>query len=84
MATIVKHKESGKHLILLGAGFGAYKSASTYSSGLLLSGSNTDSGELPMIAVAFSNGEIHWCSSDDVEVISIDGKSPTELLKDFN
>ncbi|MCH2206635.1 MAG: hypothetical protein MK132_12275 [Lentisphaerales bacterium] len=60
MATIVKHKESGKHSVLTGTGFGAYRSASTYSTGIIfVDGHKSDSGELSMIAVAFPNGEIH-------------------------
>ena len=73
MASIVEHIESGKHLVLIGTGFGAFKSAAAHSSGLLGPSLKVDSGELPMVAVAFSNGEIHWCDSKEVKVISIDG-----------
>ncbi|MCM8535943.1 MAG: hypothetical protein NE334_08405 [Lentisphaeraceae bacterium] len=80
MATIVKHIETGKNLILIGCGFGAFKAGYSNSSGFLLTTTKTDSGELPMLALAFPNGEIHWCESKDVEVISIDGQSPKDIL----
>ena len=35
-----------------------------------------------MAAVAFPDGSILWAPSDELEVVSVDGKSPEELLQE--
>jgi len=77
MATIVREPRSGGHYILLGAGFGAYKS--THPS--MFFGSLApweDSGEVSVVAVCDHEGRIGWLNSHELQVVSIDGKAPGE------
>lgn len=78
MAIIVKHNETGKHLAVVGTGYGAFQSSSRDGYHL-----RADSGEMTMLACAFPDGKILWCDSKDVSVIEIDGKSPSEILEKF-
>lgn len=79
MAVIVKHKESGDQYILLGAGFGAYfASRPSLVFGNLAP--TEDSGSVPIVAVCSSEGAIGFLDPDDVEVVSVDGKHPNQLV----
>lgn len=79
MAIIVKHNETGKHLAVIGTGYGAFQSSSR--DGYYL---RSDSGEMTMLACAFPDGKILWCDSKDVTVVKIDNFTPKELLSEFN
>lgn len=79
MATIVKLKESDERAVLLGVGFGMYLSERPSS----LFGSWTTSerrGDAAMAAVSTESGEVLWCRTEDITVISVDGKSPASHL----
>ena len=77
MASIVKLKGSGKRAILIGVGYG--KSATSRTSSFL--GTAVEAAEeSEMAAVSTQIGEILWCRSEDLTVVSIDGVTPAELL----
>ena len=82
MATIVKLKNSDKHAVLVGVGYGMFKSArpSAFFGDLLPS---EKSGESQMAAVSTASGDILWCSSSDLTIISIDGESPRKQLEPY-
>lgn len=77
MATIVELKSTGQRAILIGVGYG--KSATARTSAIW--GSSVESSEeCEMAAVSTHDGEILWCRSVDLKVVSIDGKAPAGLL----
>lgn len=79
MATIVKLKNSDRHGILVGVGYGMFKSAKPN----ILFGdwmADEKSGESQMAAVSTATGEILWCSSSDLTIVEIDGKIPSDYL----
>ena len=82
MATIVKLKESDRHAILIGVGYGIYKSTRP---GLFFGNlvPEEQEGESQMAAVSTSTGDILWCRSEDLTVISVDGSKPEDLLKEY-
>ena len=82
MATIVKLKNSDKHAVLVGVGYGMFKSArpNAFFGDLLPS---EKSGESQMAAVSTASGDILWCSSSDLTIISIDGESPRKQLEPY-
>ena len=79
MATIVKSKADGEKYVLLGTGFGAYKATrpGVFFGNLLPA---EHEGQITMVAVSDGQGTIRWTPSDELEVIEVDGKSPTEIL----
>ncbi len=82
MATIVKLKKSDSHAILLGVGYGQFRTArpdTLWGNAL----AKETSGESPMVAVSSAVGKILWCRSEELEIISIDGESPIEILRPF-
>ena len=79
MAVIVRHKESGARYILLGAGFGAYKS----SRPSVLFGNwapAEKSGDIRVVFVCDSEGRTGWVESEKLEVVSVDGAEPGAIL----
>ncbi len=82
MATIVRHKESGKHFVFLGTGFGAFKSARPGAFlGRMLP--TEDEGVMTMVALGFPDGRILWSDSTQIEVVSVDGQPIKELLRPY-
>ena len=79
MAVIVLHRETGLRFVLIGTGYGMYKSSMPGVVGHLTP--IEDRGEKGLVAVCDSKGTIHWCDSQDLRVVSVDGKTPTELLQ---
>jgi hypothetical protein len=79
MAVIVKHIESGEKFILLGTGFGAFKATrpSLFFGNLA---PTEEAGQVTMVAVCNSQGQIGWIHSDELQVVEVDGKAPAELL----
>ena len=79
MATIVMHKASGTKYVLLGTGFGAFKASrpSVFFGNLL---PDEESGELTMVAVCDSKGNIGWIHSEELIVVEVDGKAPGEMV----
>jgi rubrerythrin len=83
MAIVVLHIKDKKKYVLIGTGFGAYKSTRPS----VLGGSlfpHEDMGEIPVAAVTDSKGKIHWFLTEDLQIIEIDGENPTEILKEEN
>ena len=77
MATIVQHKPTGAHYVVIGTGYGAWASTRVLPGGGL---ARVNTGTNPVIAVTGEKGEIGWLPTDEVRVISVDGKSPHEHL----
>ncbi len=79
MAVFVRHKESGKRFLLVGAGFGAWASARPDRIlGNILPAE--EKGTLPRVAICDAEGNIEWVRSDEVSVVEIDGATPADLL----
>ena len=82
MATIVRLKNSDKHAVLVGVGYGMFKSASpNILFGDLLP--SEKSGESHMAAVSTASGEILWWPSSDFTIVSIDGEAPRKHLEAY-
>ena len=82
MATIVKVNDSDLHGILVGVGYGMFKSARpNMLFGDLLP--SEKSGNSQMAAVSTAQGKILWCESERLTIVSIDGKKPGEHLKQY-
>ncbi|MEO0415425.1 MAG: hypothetical protein AAF226_10795 [Verrucomicrobiota bacterium] len=83
MATVVRHNTSGNHFVLVGVGFGMYRTARPNAFfGEILP--TEDGGEAGMVALCLPNGEIKWANHSEVTVVSIDGRSPQELVDPFD
>ena len=82
MATIVKLKKSDEHGVLLGVGFGMYMAQrpnAVFGSWL----PTEHRGDAAMAAVATDSGEVQWCRTEDITIVSVDGKSPASHLKKY-
>lgn len=79
MATIVEHIESKRRYVLVGAGFGTWDTA---VAGRFLGAPNPnrDSGTQSMLALADGSGLVAWVASEQVRILSVDGKTPEQLL----
>ncbi|MEA3558893.1 MAG: hypothetical protein U9R75_06520 [Candidatus Thermoplasmatota archaeon] len=79
MTAIVEEVKTGKQFILLGTGFGAYQSMNkSIVFGDLIP--EVDKGQFAMVCVSNSDGKIGWFKSSELKVVSVDGKSPDDLL----
>lgn len=80
MATIVRNSENGRSYILIGVGFGMFKSTrpGKFLGDLI---PKEESGEARLVAATDASGRIKWFHAKDLEVISIDGVAPGDLLK---
>ncbi|ERT09704.1 hypothetical protein M595_0327 [Lyngbya aestuarii BL J] len=78
MATIVEHQKSGKRYIVMGTGFGIYKSARNNAFFEWAVVEEEDNYHL--VAVCDRKGKIKWFYSDDLVVVEVDGKPPEDLL----
>jgi hypothetical protein len=79
MAVVVEHEGMGLRFVVIGTGYGMYRSATPGALGALTP--IEDEGERGTVAVCDSKGRIRWFESKDLRVVSIDGKSPAGLLK---
>lgn len=78
MAIIVQHKKTKKKLVLLGVGYGAYKSSRPgFFGGNLFP--NEEEGSVKAVSVCDKEGNILWISSDMIKVIEVDGVKINEL-----
>ena len=80
MATIVEHSMTMKRYILVGAGYGTFKTARAHKF-FGTAAAVEKSGSYPMFALCDENGKIKWCKSSDCTIISVDGVNPDEALK---
>lgn len=81
MATIVRFDQK-THYVLLGTGHGAWASLSqSFLDGTAVptTGGRSES----VVAVCDSHGRIGWFPSNRLEVVSVDGQSPRELLASY-
>jgi len=79
MPTIVQMKDSKAHAILIGVGYGMFRSS--HPSPLLGNlFASRETGDAEMAAISTASGEILWCHTDDLTVVSVDGIPPHELL----
>lgn len=82
MATIVLHKESGKHYVLIGTGYSFYKdSIPSFFGGVLLP--NEEEGESMSAAISDEQGVISWVQTSEIEVVEINGVQIGEILRPF-
>ena len=70
MLVFVEHNTTHAPFLLLGAGMGIYRSE--YKSSLFEDG--VKEGVHKMIAVCDKSGKIYWYPSDELTVVTIDGK----------
>ena len=79
MTAVVEEKKTGERYVLLGTGFGAYQSMKEgiFFGDLL---PDIDKGQFAMVCVSNGDGKIGWFKSHEVRVITIDGRSPGDLL----
>lgn len=73
MATIVKRKRSGERYVLIGTGYGYYKSQLPGLIGGTLF-PREDAGEMMLAAVSDRNGRIEWLPTEEFVVTEVDGK----------
>ncbi len=78
MATIVEHKETGKRYIVMGTGFGIYKSARNNAFFQWAVVEEEDNYHL--VAVCDRKGNIKWFYSEDLVVVEVDGGKPSDLV----
>lgn len=79
MAIIVKHNPSGKHYILLGAGYGMWASArpNRLLGDLFAADRN---GQSRLLCLCDEQGGVEWAYAERVSIVSVDGMSPAEVL----
>lgn len=82
MATIVENIEDGKRFILLGSGYGAFRSSVSTPIFGNAGEEEVTKGELPLALVSDRDGKAIWIYANAIRVISVDGQSPAELLDD--
>ena len=79
MAIIVTHKKKGGRFILVGSGFGAYKAIrpSVFLGHLA---PHEEEGTVRVVLLCDHRGAVAWIDSREIEVLSVDGQTPGELL----
>jgi hypothetical protein len=79
MAVIVEHSESGARYVLVGTGFGIFRTAKpSWFFGNLVP--DKTSGERSVVAVCDEDGTIRWFKFQELVVVSIDGEAPGRVL----
>lgn len=80
MATLVTHQEKGGTYVLLGSGFGAFRTSRP--SAFFGSLAPTEGGrEMPVVLICDHAGKVGWVNSADIEVVTIDGLTPADILQ---
>ena len=77
MAIIVRYKPNGGEYILLGTGYGVFKSSHPSPVFKL---PVKESGTFPLAAICDYRGRIGWVRSANLEVVSVHGETPAEVL----
>lgn len=82
MAIIVRHNETRKVFALVGTGFGAYKATrpGVFGGNLF---PNEEEGTIPVAAVSDERGSIQWLSTDELQVIEIDGVKIENVIDSY-
>jgi ribosomal protein S27AE len=82
MATIVAHKVTGQHYVLVGTGYSFYKdSRPSFLGGVLFP--HQEEGEFRGAAISDEYGVISWVQTIELEVIEVDGIRIGEILKPY-
>ena len=78
MATIVFHQQTGKRFLLVGTGYGAFKSSRpSFFGGSLFP--HEEEGQIPLAAICGSDGRIEWVYTNELVVVEIDGRRVQEI-----
>ena len=79
MTTIVRYSKNQQLYILVGSGHGMFRSARP---GMVLGDlfPREEEGSESKVAVCDDNGRILWGMSDDLTVVSVDGRDPATIL----
>ena len=77
MATIVLHKPTNTHYVLVGAGH-AQQKVTVARRGI--AGTTSATQPRQMLAVADAEGAIDWAPTDEFVVVTVDGTPPGALL----
>ncbi|HCT46069.1 MAG: hypothetical protein CMJ35_04880 [Phycisphaerae bacterium] len=82
MPTIVRHNPSGKHYILLGAGYSQWATArpNRFFGDLFPLQSE---GQARLVCLCDAQGKIEWSYADRITVIAVDDQSPQAALANF-
>jgi len=80
MATIVTNTEIGGRFILLGGGYGAFKS-SVPSMVFGNLAPKTEHAEHSLALVSNSDGQLGWMEVAKIRVVSVDGVSPGDAIR---
>lgn len=70
MLVFVEHKETHEAFLLLGTGLGVYRSEMKGS----IFEETVNEGVHKMLAVCDKSGKIYWYASDELTVVTVDGK----------
>ncbi len=80
MAIIIKKKNGAEKYIMLGSGFGMFRSQKpNWLLGNLAA--DTESGGARIICACDEKGEMVWLNAEEYQVYSIDGLSPSECFQ---
>jgi len=81
LLTIVNQIATNKNFILIGTGFGAFKTSNP-STFRVNRPPKADEGVIPMVAVCDENGQIKWMKTNEIKIVNIDGNLPINILND--
>ncbi len=82
MSTIVAHKETGRHYLLIGTGYSFFKdSRPSFFGGVLFP--HEDEGEAMCAAICDEKGAIIWVQTSEIEVIEVNGVKVKEILSPY-
>ncbi len=82
MAIIVKHLRTETLYVFLGASYSFFKdSRPSFFGGVLFP--HEEEGEFQLAAVCDDTGQICWISVTDLEVVSVDGANPADILNTY-
>lgn len=82
MSTIVVHKETGRHYLLIGTGYSFFKdSRPNFFGGVLFP--HEDEGEAMCAAICDEKGAITWVQTSEIEVIEVNGVKVKEILSPY-
>lgn len=73
MLVFVEHKKTQEAFLLLGTGVGIYRSE-VYGK----FGDSVEEGVHKMLAVSDKSGKIYWYPSDELTVVTVDGKEVSD------
>lgn len=82
MAIIMIHTSTRRNFILVGTGYGVYRSESPSAVGGSLF-PNIEQGEIPKVCVSDEEGMLHWFDPQELRVMSVDGMHVKNLLDQY-